>query len=423
MTTNQIQINKNEQNMAAIEQAITTGNLNALNAEQRLSYYKWVCDEAGLSMASRPFDFLVLNNKTVLYAKKDATDQLRKIHGVSITKVEKEVLDGMCVVTAYARDKHGKEDCDMGAVPVANLKGDMYANAILKCITKAKRRVTLSICGMGLLDESELDTVSGAIPQPIDMAEKSAIQAKRLKERAAPVLPAPVAPPAPVPVAPIATDTPPPAPAVAKKKVIEPEVLPKSPMPAAPVSIGDTIVPNGCPHAKKKFSDLERSELTDIAGWIVNGETVEKWTGPKFIGFKAQFEAYVSQFQDIGDAIMTAVNSPMDMDEPSEIPPPPPPAAKKQQQTQMVAAPEDEEDPGAFFEKPNDDDFVTIAINRLKFANTPDELAAARKQFQLDCKDPKKINLAGLPPTEAKKIMGNAASERDKADARIKALK
>ena len=32
-------------------------------------------------------------------------------------------------------------------------------NAKLKAITKAKRRVTLSICGLGFLDETEIETI------------------------------------------------------------------------------------------------------------------------------------------------------------------------------------------------------------------------------------------------------------------------
>ena len=33
----------------------------------------------------------------------------------------------------------------------------------MKAKTKAKRRVTLSICGLGILDESEADTMPGAV--------------------------------------------------------------------------------------------------------------------------------------------------------------------------------------------------------------------------------------------------------------------
>jgi hypothetical protein len=42
------------------------------------------------------------------------------------------------------------------AVAVKGLIGEALANAYMKSETKAKRRVTLSIMGLGLLDESEI---------------------------------------------------------------------------------------------------------------------------------------------------------------------------------------------------------------------------------------------------------------------------
>ena len=46
----------------------------------------------------------------------------------------------------------------------------MLVNAKLKAITKAKRRVTLSICGLGFLDETEIDTIPSAQPAAIEAA-------------------------------------------------------------------------------------------------------------------------------------------------------------------------------------------------------------------------------------------------------------
>jgi len=40
-------------------------------------------------------------------------------------------------------------------------KAKEVANAIMKAITKAKRRVTLSICGLGMLDETEVESLPG----------------------------------------------------------------------------------------------------------------------------------------------------------------------------------------------------------------------------------------------------------------------
>jgi hypothetical protein len=44
-------------------------------------------------------------------------------------------------------------------VPIGSLKGDSLCNALMKGETKAKRRVTLSIAGLGWLDETELETI------------------------------------------------------------------------------------------------------------------------------------------------------------------------------------------------------------------------------------------------------------------------
>jgi hypothetical protein len=50
----------------------------------------------------------------------------------------------------------------LGPYRWGNLKGDALANALMKPETKAKRRVTLSIAGLGWLDETELETIRDA---------------------------------------------------------------------------------------------------------------------------------------------------------------------------------------------------------------------------------------------------------------------
>ena len=144
---------------AMLERVVVGGDLSRLAPAERMMYYKQVCESVGLNPLTRPFDYLTLSGKMVLYAKRDATDQLRKIHGVSIQKLEKDRFDDLFVVTAYAKDAKGREDSSTGAVSIKGLTGDMLANAIMKAETKAKRRVTLSICGLGLLDERSEDVV------------------------------------------------------------------------------------------------------------------------------------------------------------------------------------------------------------------------------------------------------------------------
>jgi hypothetical protein len=142
-----------------IEQVLIGGDLAQLKPDERLSYYNRLCESLGLNPLTQPFQYIVLNQKLQLYAKKDCTEQLRKIHGVSITKVDPKQIGDLVVVVAEARDREGRVDSSTGAVAIGNAKGEDLANKMMKAETKAKRRVTLSLCGLGMLDETEVQTL------------------------------------------------------------------------------------------------------------------------------------------------------------------------------------------------------------------------------------------------------------------------
>ena len=61
-------------------------------------------------------------------------------------------------------DKDGKKDESSGSVSIAGLRAMDLANAMMKAETKAKRRLTLSICGLGYLDETEIEDMQRAAP-------------------------------------------------------------------------------------------------------------------------------------------------------------------------------------------------------------------------------------------------------------------
>lgn len=150
---------------AELEQVLVSGDLKSLNANQRVDFYGAVCRSLGLNPLTKPFDYVNLNGKLTLYAKKDCTDQLRNIHGISVRVIDRTTQDGVLTVTVRAWNKAGREDEDCGSVTVQGLKGDALANAIMKAGTKAKRRVTLSICGLGMTDSTELETIPEAHPE------------------------------------------------------------------------------------------------------------------------------------------------------------------------------------------------------------------------------------------------------------------
>jgi hypothetical protein len=144
-----------------LEQVLIGGDLSGLTSQQRADYYGAVCRSLGLNPLTKPFEYLTLNGKLRLYALRDCADQLRRLHGISISITNRERLQDLYVVTARAKDRTGREDESIGAVALGTLKGDALANALMKAETKAKRRVTLSLAGLGWLDETELATIPG----------------------------------------------------------------------------------------------------------------------------------------------------------------------------------------------------------------------------------------------------------------------
>lgn len=144
-----------------VQQVLLGGDLSRLTPEQRVSFYNRVCESVGLNPLTQPFAYLKLNGKEVLYAKKDATEQLRFLHSINIDPktFSREVIEGVYIVTASASMPSGRTDVSTGAVPIEGLKGEARANAMMKAETKAKRRVTLSICGLGMLDETEVEAM------------------------------------------------------------------------------------------------------------------------------------------------------------------------------------------------------------------------------------------------------------------------
>ena len=152
---------------ASIEQVVIGGDLSALNPEQRVQYYNTVCQSVGLNPYTRPFDYIRLNNKLTLYARKDATDQLRKINGVNIDDIHTDAEGEWFVVTVKGSDRTGRRDVEIGAVNKKDMQGN-FGNAMMKAVTKAKRRLTLSLCGLGWLDETEVETIPNAKPVIVD---------------------------------------------------------------------------------------------------------------------------------------------------------------------------------------------------------------------------------------------------------------
>lgn len=142
-----------------ISKLVLKGDCSALTPEQKIEYMKYRCDQLGIDLAEGPFEFIRMNGKEVMYAKKSCTDALCRVRSITRTVTGKEKVGDVYIVTVKATDSTGRSDESTGAVPIGNLKGEALANAIMKAETKAKRRAVISLCGLGMLDETELETI------------------------------------------------------------------------------------------------------------------------------------------------------------------------------------------------------------------------------------------------------------------------
>jgi hypothetical protein len=171
---------KSKEGLAQLEQVVIRGDLSVLSEAERIGYYARVCDSLGINPLTRPFEYLTLNNRMVLYARKDATDQLRHINGISIDRLERDQTDDMAIVTAYGHDRRKRTDSAIGAVSIRGLAGEALANALMKAETKAKRRMTLSLAGLGWLDESEIGSIEEGqtVSHPMVTSRQEAVAAR-----------------------------------------------------------------------------------------------------------------------------------------------------------------------------------------------------------------------------------------------------
>ena len=148
------------------------GDISALSVEERSKFYVQMCEQLGLNPASQPFAALKLNGKEILYPTRGATDQLAAIH-----RLNREIVDGPKVIDlagtklvyAVCRATHpnGRIETAVATVPLTD-----PVNVLMKCETKAKRRATLSILGLGMLDETELETITANVKStglPVDV--------------------------------------------------------------------------------------------------------------------------------------------------------------------------------------------------------------------------------------------------------------
>lgn len=146
-----------------LEAIVVNGDLSKLTPQQRSAYYKLRCDKLGLDWTSQPFGYVQFKQGGLkLFPLREATEQLRNNNQVSIAEIDPIDVKGCIAFKCKASLPSGRTDFGIGAVSVDGLEGQDYANAVMKAETKAKKRATLSLLGLGMPSDDEVRDTPGA---------------------------------------------------------------------------------------------------------------------------------------------------------------------------------------------------------------------------------------------------------------------
>lgn len=151
-------------NESTLSKLILKGDISSLSDSEKVQYYHSICERLGLDPLTNPFAYIVMQGKQTLYLNKSGAEQLNKIHNLSMEITDNKTIGDIYVVTARA-SVNGRLTDSTGAVNIKGLYGDALANAYMKAETKAKRRATISLLGLAMLDETEVETIPGAKTQ------------------------------------------------------------------------------------------------------------------------------------------------------------------------------------------------------------------------------------------------------------------
>ena len=162
-------VNTSQLDPEVIHSIVIKGDMSGLSQEQAVAYYNYRCQQVGLDPSAKPFDLLVLNGKKLLYANAGATQQLCAVHKLSVSIINRERFEGVYLVSVRVTGQDGRVTENDGAVELDSERIGR-ANALMKATTKAIRRTVLAHCGLGMMDETEVETIPNAVTTPMPMA-------------------------------------------------------------------------------------------------------------------------------------------------------------------------------------------------------------------------------------------------------------
>lgn len=161
------------------------GSLHHLDNSGLVAFRAKLCNYIGLNPYTLPFRFYSNSaGEIFLYATKDACAQLRELKGISVTHTTDYLRDEFLktiTIKITGMNKKGRSSIATGSVSYENaLPGDIH-NYIMWAETKALRRLTLDLSGLGVLADVEVKdmqdvTALNVIPEEKEEGDVDVVQ-------------------------------------------------------------------------------------------------------------------------------------------------------------------------------------------------------------------------------------------------------
>ena len=158
-----------EQRKELFDKFILSGDVSGYSEAEKVGVLLTLCDKYDFDPIQRPFDVIRLpDGRAIIYANKTAAAIVSVRECVSLKIVDRTFVGDSYVVTVTATNNKGRSVDDDGVVALAGtrkdgtsyrLTGDMLTNKMMHATTKAKRRATLSIGGLGFLSDAEAESM------------------------------------------------------------------------------------------------------------------------------------------------------------------------------------------------------------------------------------------------------------------------
>jgi hypothetical protein len=160
------------------QQLVIQHDLSKLTPEEVAKYLADVSVFIGLDPGLNGLDTIWMKNENgpgqslVVYARRGTAEILRNILRIEVQSLTNQMINGSIVFTAAGRKPDdngvvgGRNEIATGSKYITGLVGKALDDAIMTASTRALRRLTMQFTSLGILDESEVQSLVGDTSNP-----------------------------------------------------------------------------------------------------------------------------------------------------------------------------------------------------------------------------------------------------------------